>query len=550
MKRTCCHPSLQIRPSVLICLFLVLSTLSVYWQLRNYDFIVFDDQQYVEKNKIVREGLTFKGVQWAFTTGSAANWHPVTWLSHMADVELYGVNPGYHHMTNVIFHILNAVLLFLTLKMMTGAVWKSGFVAALFALHPLHVESVAWISERKDVLSTFFWMLALLSYVRYAKGPGVKRYLMVLVWFILGLMSKPMVVTLPFVLLILDYWPLNRFEFSPETANPFKESRMSSVANLVYEKVPFFLLSALSCVITFIAQYSGNAVSSLKAFPLYLRLGNSLNSYIAYLAKIFRPDHLAVFYPYQDALCGWAVIGSGIIVSLICWLSLRYKIKYPWLPAGWLWYVITLVPVIGIVQVGLQSMADRYTYVPAIGIFILLTWGIPELLGTWRFKKQFLAVGSTALLSVCMMLSYVQAGYWENSMKLFSHALDVTEDNYVVHEFIGVVFARDGRFQDGIYHYQKALAIHPKSAQIFNRIGLCMLHLEKYDEAIDCFLKALAIKPDDSMAHNNLGVVFALKGKYEEAVSHFCESLRTTPDDAGAMGNLKRALLKIDTGKH
>jgi len=387
-----------------ICLFLILITLAAFWQVRNNEFINLDDDLYVRDNPHVQDGLTLKGVLWAFTKVHAGHWHPLTWLSHMLDVDLWGLNPGGHHVINLFFHVGNTVLLFLLLLRMTGAPWQSGFVSALFALHPLHVESVAWVAERKDVLSVFFWMLSMWAYVRYVQRPGLNRYLWVGLCFVLALMSKPMAVTLPFVLLLLDYWPLGRYQ--PERVHnglgPSQpESREAGcTGNLffrpVLEKVPLFFLTGVLCLFTLSSHWSGGAVASFDKLPLEIRIGNALVSYITYISKMIWPDRLAVLYPHPIFLPIWKVVTATLLLMIITVPVILARRKHPYAVVGWLWYLGTLVPVIGLVQAGPQAMADRFAYVPLIGLFIMLAYGAPNILAGWRYKN----VGKTALPSL------------------------------------------------------------------------------------------------------------------------------------------------------
>ncbi|MBW2538391.1 MAG: tetratricopeptide repeat protein, partial [Deltaproteobacteria bacterium] len=485
-KNTHTKTIFNIRLDILVCLFLAIVTLAVYWQVINYAF-VFDDDLYVAENFHVRRGLTSETVAWAFTTTSIANWHPLTWLSHMLDIQLYGLNPGSHHLTNVLFHIANTLLLFLILTRMTGALWQSAFVAVLFALHPLHVESVAWISERKDVLSTFFWMLTMWSYIRYVELPGVKRYLLILLFFILGLMVKPMLVTLPFVLLLMDYWPLGRFQFSRSGgAGPDSQPPSFSLF-LVWEKIPFIVLAAAVSVVAFLVQRSGGAVGSLEIFPIHYRIMNALVSYVSYIGKMIWPFNLALLYPYPGKLPWWHVSGAFLLLLSISLLSIRNVRRFPWFAVGWLWYLGTLVPVIGLVQIGPQAMADRYTYVPLIGLFIMIAWGIPEIFKKWRYKKEGLVTITVVLLLMLTVISWSQVRYWRNSVTLFKHTLDVTEDNYVIHNNLGFALAEMDRTPEAIWHYSEALRINPRYEKV----------------------------------HNNIGTAFILQGQLERAVEHF-----------------------------
>ncbi len=398
---------------LIISLFLIIASFMAFWQVTRCDFINYDDDKYLTDNSHVQDGLTVEGITWAFTTGYAANWHPLTWISHMVDVQLFGLQPGWHHLTNLLFHLASTLLLFLVLHRMTKALWQSAFVAALFALHPLHVQSVAWVAERKDVLSTFFWMLTMGTYASYVAKPGLKRYLTLLLCFALGLMAKPMLVTLPFVLLLLDYWPLQRLEQKrPPQEGLSKDKSTTSpvripvqpvghwplIRPLLIEKIPLFALAALSSIVTYLVQHHGGAVQSLETFPPGVRMANAFVSYITYMVKMLWPTNLAVFYPYPTSWPLWQVLGSAALLITITVLVIRGAKKRPYAAVGWFWYVGTLVPVIGVVQVGRQALADRYTYIPLVGLFIIVAWAVPELLKKWPYRKETLITLSALCL--------------------------------------------------------------------------------------------------------------------------------------------------------
>jgi len=533
----------KIRAELLICLLLVTVTLVVYWQVSSFTFVNYDDGQYVVENQYVKDGLNYKSIRWAFSSYHAANWHPLTWLSHMLDIELYGMNPGAHHQTNLIFHIANALLLFFVFRKMTSNLWQSGFVAALFALHPLHVESVAWVAERKDVLSTFFWMLTMYSYARYTAHPGINRYLPVVGFFILGLMAKPMLVTLPFVLLLLDYWPLRRMQFNPPADDRHRLQQRTQGLLIVWEKIPLFFLAMASSVVTFLAQKSGGAVGSNELYPLTTRVASALVAYVKYIGKMIWPANLAVFYPYSDSLPSWQIIGAGALLVLITFMAIRSSRQRPWFVVGWLWFIGTLVPVIGLVQVGLQAMADRYTYIPLIGVFITVAWGVPELLHKWRHKEKLLWIATVAVLTILSITSWVQIQYWKNSHTLFKHALDVTENNYLAHNAFGNALKEEGKSNEAMHHYLSAIEIRPDYAAPHYNIGHTLAAQGKLDDAIKHFQKALQIKPDYSAAHDNLGYVFMIQGKFEQAIMHYSEALRIKPDDAEVHNRLGLALV-------
>jgi len=522
-----------------VSLALIAVNLIVYASVWHDDFVNYDDYQYVSENADVSGGLTWHGVAWAFTTGAAANWHPLTWLSHMLDVQLYGLNPGAHHLTNLLLHIANTLLLFGLLHRMTGALGRSAFVAGLFAVHPLHVESVAWVAERKDVLSTLFWMLTLWAYVAYVRKPRLRRYLVVLLFFALGLMAKPMLVTLPFVLLLLDFWPLGRMAPGPNPAGRWAPSRewWATVVHLVWEKLPLLALSVASSIVTFVVQRRGGSVVSLDAIPLNLRLANALASYVAYIGKMLWPAHLAVLYPYAQSLPRWWIAGAflgliGTTVAVI-WASRRH----PYLPVGWLWYLGTLVPVIGLVQVGPQAMADRYTYIPLIGLFILVAWGVPDLLVRWRLRRIALPTAAGLVIAACAIAARGQVQYWESGTALWTHALEVTTGNYVAHTDLGVVLARQGRTDEAIREFREALRIKPGYADGHNKLGRALAEQGRLDEAIAHYTEALRNDPASAEAHNNLGLALARQGKLDESTHEFLEALRIQPDSAEVHNN-------------
>jgi tetratricopeptide (TPR) repeat protein len=527
----------NVRSEIWVCLFLVIATLTVYWQMRNYTFINYDSRKYVTDNHYVKAGLTLKSMAWSFTAVHASNWHPLTWLSHMLDSQLYGMNPGRHHLTNLLFHILNTLLLFFVLKRMTGALWQCGFVAALFALHPLHVESVAWVAERKDVLSTFFWMLTLWSYVRYVECSNFYRYLLVFLFFSFGLMAKPMLVTLPFVLFLVDYWPLRRFQLGISgDRNNSQQKRFNF--GLIREKIPLFFLSAASSIVTYIVQKSGGAVNSLDAIPFKSRIANAVLSYVGYIGKMVLPHNLAVFYPYPKSIPLWKVSGAGLLLVIVSVVVFRMKRTKPYLVVGWLWYIGTLVPVIGLVQVGLQAMADRYTYVSLIGLFIIIAWGIPDIVSKWRYKRIGLAATIAITLSILIMTTRSQVRYWSSSTNLFEHALDVTVGNSVAHVNLGEALAEQGKTDEAVRHYFDALRIKPDLVIPHLNLGVALRGQSKLIEAMDHFSKALQIKPDCAEAYYELGVTLEKQGHFDAAVRHYSKALRIKPEVAKVHKNL------------
>jgi cytochrome c-type biogenesis protein CcmH/NrfG len=541
MKDTDFHP----RYALVITSFLVIAIVVVYIQVVTFDFTSYDSATYVYENQYVKAGLTPKSIHWAFTATTASNWHPLTWLSHMLDVQLYGLNPGWHHLTNVLLHTGNTFLLFWVICLLTGNMVRSGFVAALFALHPLHVQSVAWIAERKDVLSTFFALLAIWSYVRYAQYPRVGRFMPVVLFFILGLMAKPMIVTLPFVLLLLDYWPLKRLrlETSKKVAGVLKSIRNSTA--LIIEKIPLFCIAAASCIVTVYAQHAGGAISTLAEIPLHVRIANALISYVSYIGKMFWPSKLAVIYPYSEVWPVWQIVTAFVLLAGITFLALRCMTSKPWVLVGWFWYLGTLVPVIGLVQVGAQAMADRYTYVPLIGLFIILTWGISELWHRHRFKNFGAFTIAAAALILLMGLSWKQVGYWKNSVTLFEHTLAVTKNNYVAHNNLGHRLLELGQPAAAIPHFEKALQINPAFEVAHLNLGLALSNQGKFEEATSHYSKALKIKPDYAVAHNNIGNVFYRLGKADEAINHYLQALRIDSEYAEAYNNLGAALIQL-----
>jgi hypothetical protein len=469
------------------CLLLASVTFAVFFPALECDFVDYDDGAYVTENDPVQRGVTPDPVRWAFTTGHAGNWHPLTWLSHLLDVELFGVKAGLHHFTSVLLHCANSVLLLFVLNALTGSWWRSAFVAFLFALHPLRVESVAWVAERKDVLSGLFFMLTLLTYARYAKhsviageemlsnaaetvrsdasleassspthtqSRSAKRwlwYVATLICLSLGLMSKPMLVTLPFLLLLIDFWPLGRLHYRL----PLGKAEWA----IILEKIPFFALAVGSSWITFIMQAQGGAVSSLEAFPLELRVSNAVVSYARYLGKLLWPAGLAVFYPMPEAWPFWAVAGAGLVIVGLTYAVFRVAGRLPFLVASWLWFVGTLVPTIGLVQVGQQSMADRYTYLPAIGLFIAAVWGAGEFVRRWPRARVALLVGGFAAVAGCAALTARQVQVWRNNEALFAHALAVTRNNAVAHNNLGASLMDRGEIQAAHTHFAEAVRI-------------------------------------------------------------------------------------------
>ena len=534
-----------------ICVFLAAITLAVFGQTFWHEFVNFDDNLYVYENPVVQAGLTWSGFQWAFTTLDACNWHPLTWLSHMLDCQLFGLNAGGHHLVSVLFHATNAVLLFVLLLRMTGACWQSAFIAALFAWHPLHVESVAWVAERKDVLSAFFGLLTLLAYARYAQrrskvesrgsradmvvqAPDARRstldYFTALFFFACGLMAKPMLVTLPFVFLLLDYWPLQRV--------PDFELRISHGFRLVWEKWPFFALAAAACVVTFVAQKHGKAVVPLEWYPLSFRIGNAAVAYVKYLFNIVYPVNLAVIYPLPKAIPLVQVAGAIIVLAMISWLIWRARRSRPYLLTGWLWFLGMLVPVIGLVQVGLQAMADRYTYLPLIGVLLGATFWLGDLAVRLRLKSTVLILVAVFVLAGCLFATARQLRYWRDSETLFERALAVTKDNPIAQSYLGIALLQTGHPQEAIAHFQEALRLKSGDALVHFNLGVALTQTGHPQEAIEHLQEALRLEPDDATALSNLGVALAQTGQLQEAIKHYQEALRLKPDAAMVHNNL------------
>jgi tetratricopeptide (TPR) repeat protein len=553
------------RRDFLLGLALIAITFCVYWSVRTCEFTNYDDTVYVTENGAVQAGLTGQSTMWAFQSTTRSNWHPLTWLSHMLDCEIYGLNAGRHHLTNLILHAANTLLLFLLLKRMTGACWRSAFVAALFALHPLHVESVAWVAERKDVLSTFFGFLALWAYARSAEKAEIRspkpeggesasqppaaaradhvsritHYAPALFFFALSLMSKPMFVTLPFVLLLLDFWPLGRF---PASIAPPKAPNL---LRLMGEKVPFFALAAVSCGVTFWAQQKGGSVATFEALPAGQRFANALVSYVRYIGKMFWPGDLAVFYPYSTSWPAEQVIGAALGLLVVSALVVLYWRQRPYLAVGWFWYLGTLVPVIGIIQVGAQSLADRYAYVPLIGLFIILAWGANDLLGRRPHARWIMAGLALPSLATCGILTAAQLRHWKDSESLFKRALAVTQDNYVAHLNLGVAYASQEKLAEAAAQFDEVLRISPGLAPgHYNRGGI-YARQGQFAEADAEFDEAYKLKPDYEQVYLSRGNVLALQQKYEEAKEQFAAALRINPSYAEAENNLGNALVLL-----
>jgi Tfp pilus assembly protein PilF len=542
----------QKRIRLIIYLGLIAATLVAYEPVRHNDFVNLDDYVYVTKNPNVSGGITRDSVIWAFTKSYALNWHPLTWLSHMLDCEIYGLNPLGHHITNVLIHTANTLLLFLLLSRMTGAIWRSAFVAAAFALHPIHVESVAWVAERKDMLSGLFWMLTMLAYVRYAERPNIQRYLLVPAAFVMGLVSKPMVVTLPFVLLLLDWWPLDRLarrENDITTANLEQQTTAvgfprATLLHLVIEKVPLIVLSAVFSVITFVVQKRGGAMASSQIRPLSVRIISAAGCYLNYIVKMAYPKNLAVLYPLSgissiDA-AALTIMGAAVLLVL-------FRHGRRWLVVGLLWYLGTLLPVSGIVQVGSQIMADRYTYLPSIGVFIIAAWGATELFAKLPHLKPALAAAGAAALVAMVVVTRIQVSYWRDSPTLFDRTLAITKNNCVIHNAYGSYLCRQGRYDEAIEHFKEGTRMCPEYLPVRQNIYLAFLEQGKFDEVIAWLTLALKERKDWPNIHemyNDLGMAYEQKGDLALAEMNYREALTLKPDYVPAQNGLVSVLTK------
>jgi tetratricopeptide (TPR) repeat protein len=514
-----------------VCLVLAAITFAVFGQTAGFGFVNYDDNSYVYDNPVVERGLTLQGAVWALTFGEIGHWHPLTWLTHMADCQVYGLWAGGHHLTNVALHAVAAMLLFLALREMTGSLWRSAFVAAVFAIHPLRAESVAWIAERKDVLSGVFFMLTLWAYARYARRPSRGRYAAVALAYALGLLCKNMLVTLPFVLLLLDWWPLQRM------------GRMAFFWGLVKEKIPLFLLSAGSCVATFLVPEKVNEL--LFRLPFLERVGNAVVSYGVYLRQMVFPAGLAS--PYLNPPNGlpfWEIALAFVLLAAISIIVVACRKGRPYLLVGWLWYLGMLVPVIGIIQISYYAHADRYTYLPGIGLVMAGTWWVGDCSLLWQRRREGLGGLMAAVIGILMAGAWIQTGFWKNSESLWTHTLACTTGNYMAHYYLGASAFKKGKVDEAITQYQEALQIKPGHAEICNAIGLALRQKGRVDEAITYYQKALQIEPGYVLVHNNLGNALLQKGRVDEAISHYQKALQIRPDYVDAHNNLGHLLLQ------
>jgi tetratricopeptide (TPR) repeat protein len=531
------------------------AVLATYWPVLKYDFVKYDDDRYITDNRNVTGGITRQSLIWAFAESHYYMWHPLTTLSQMLDCQLYGLAAGRHHLTSLLIHLANTLLLFWVLTRMTGAIWPSAFVAAVFGLHPLQVESVAWLAERKNVLSGLFCILTIGAYVQYARRPGLLRLLAVVLVFALCIMTKPMVVTLPCVLLLLDYWPLDRVrtkrkaevqitpaqsqENLPDPELLQNNGQGTSLGLLILEKVPLFILTAILSIITYNAQKSGGVVSALEKLTLKSRAANAVISYLTYIEKMFWPSGLAVFYPHPAGnFSHTKVVVSAVLLVLLTIFFLYYPRRRKYLAVGWFWYVGTLVPVIGLVQVGAQARADRYMYMTMIGLLLVLAWGVKDLVAKWRHLRIAAALAAALVLPAAAVCTRLQLRHWKDSVALFKHALDVTTNNFVMENNYANLLSDTGRIEQAIEHYQKALRLRPRSAEVYTNLGNALMDLHKTDEAIEHYRKAVSLAPDLAVAHHNLARALAESGANTEAVAEYREAVRLKPDYVEAWSNL------------
>lgn len=573
---------------ILIYAVLAVAVSAAYWRVFSNGFVNYDDPMYITDNKHIQQGLTWDGVVWAFKSGYAVNWHPVTWLSHMLDCQLFGLNPRGHHLTSLLLHIANTLLLFYVLRKMTGALWASAFAAAVFGLHPLHIQSAGWVSERKDVLSTLFWLLTLLSYIRYVQDRNFKRYLMTILLFAVGLMAKPMLVTLPMVMILLDYWPLKRTSrgsgpvIRPPCRSPRWRCRVAAgrlvaagkFGRLIVEKIPLFVLSAVSCLITFFVQQQGGAVATFDKISPALRLCNIPLAYSAYIVKTIIPSGLMAYYPYNPN-ASILLITAAVLFLAVVSIAVIF-LRRPYLIVGWLFFIITLVPVIGIIQVGGQSRADRYMYIPMIGLLIMIAWGLKEIAERVRLSRFILVPAAAVCLSALSIATWINVGYWKNTFTLFGHAIEVMPANHVALLYLGNTLSEQKNDSGAIEYYKKSVEAAPGFAEARFNLGLALFHDNKFDKALEQYNMVLNIKenyprvhfyianvlaktghtdsaakhysiaiendPDDIEAYSNWAVMLAEKGQIEQAVEKYNKALAIKPDNADVHNNLGNAL--------
>ncbi len=581
--------------SIVIYLIIIFAVLAVYWKTGNFDFINFDDGEYVYDNPRVPEGLSWDSIQWAFGFSKEAlvfYWHPLTWISLMLDTHFFGINPGIHHLINVVFHAINSILLFIIFKQMTGSLWKSVFLALLFAVHPINVESVAWISERKNVLSTFFWLLTMLTYTHYALKPSLKKRIPMLIFFILGLLSKPMLVTLPFVFLLLDVWPLRRLQwFDAGNSDPrehLPEFRKATFGQLILEKLPLFILSFSSIGISVFSVHSTSQILPENMISFPLRISNAIVIYIKYIINLVWPHDMAVFYPFPQHIPAWQIVGAATLLIAITLSVIVFLKKAPYFSVGWFWYLGTLFPIIGIFQSGKwPEMADRWAYVPAIGLYLIVAWGASAVFDKYRIPRNIRIFGATAIIIILAVCTGRQVEHWKNSKTLFQHTVEVTENNSVAHFNLGAALSKEENFTQALTHYTQALLLEPSNSKIYSNMGTALARTGKIDEAIIAFKKAILLSPDYADAylnlanalaqtedvdaailnyqkalalasptkiknwvdqrlvfHNTIGIALVKTSQLDKAIDHFKQAILLSPDDKDTRFNLANALVR------
>jgi tetratricopeptide (TPR) repeat protein len=536
--------TVKTKTEFLVCLFLVAVTFTVYFQVGTHEFVVYDDRIYVSENQYVQEGFSKESLQWAFSLKNKDKtyWHPLTWLSHMLDVQIFGLKSGGHLMTNVILHVLNVLLLFSLLKRSTGCLWRSAFVAALFALHPMNVESVGWVAARKNVLSTTFLLLTMAAYIRYTESPGIYRYLIIAGCYAMGLMAKPMLITLPFGFLLLDFWPLKRLNLEDVARGT---GVFKLLGQLIAEKIPLFILSAATISIATISLHRYGDMVQTAAVDMKLRIANALVSYVVYLEKLIWPVDLTCFYPFPETVPFWKAILSFVVLIAVSITAMRVHRKRPYVTFGWFWYLGTLVPVIGLVQAGLwPATADRFVYVPYIGIFIILSWGSAEAFKHFHLSPTALAASGGFIISILAVMSYNQTAYWKNSVTLFQHAIAVTSGNYLSHYALGFAFERRGQANAAIEHYRASLKINPQQVDVHYNLALVLASQQKIEEAIGEYQKVLLLDPNDYQVYNNLGNLFYKQGRFDDAIRQYERAIGIKPDHTNAHRNLGAALIR------
>lgn len=541
------------RTTLAICFLLVLATLAVYWQAYGFDFVILDDAVYVAGNPRVLYGLSLGSVAWAFRTTYAGNWHPLTWLSLMVDAQIGGADPAVYHATNVALHIVNTLLLFAFLSLSTGCRWRAATVAALFALHPLHVESVAWVTERKDVLSTMFWLLTMIAYLWYVRRRGAGRYLLVAGLFALGLMAKPMLVSLPLVLLLLDIWPLRRLVTRAESKASSRDTYgqvNSGLFPLLVEKAPLFVMAAGVCVVTLIVQTQGGSVQSTESLPMGVRIANALVAYVHYIARTVWPAKLSALYAHPGTtLPPWQVVGAGLLLALATAAALRAMRRTPYVAVGWLWYLLTLIPVIGIVQVGLQAWADRYTYVPLIGLFVIPAWGLPDLLAATERRWMLRALPAMACVIIASLgvTAHIQAGCWRNSISLAKHTVAVDPDSFASHEMLAAAYSGSGKYVEAIAECRAGLAISPNVGRLHLLLASLLCRSGRLNESAEEFKRTLKLTPRSDEAHYEAGILLLKMKQYDRALKHFLIAAQLSHGNSNVYAQIARVyMLKGD----